>query len=98
MLYKKMLYENLPRQPKCVYDIPIGQSTCPHTAVDPGFHVGGHGPVGGCGPPTWALFAENVCENERIGTHRRRAPGTPPRSANDINAMIVENCVNVPYT
>ena len=31
----------------------------------------------------WALFGENVCENERIGSHRggvRRAH--PPRSAN----------------
>ena len=42
-----------------------------------------HAPImGGCGPPTWALFGENVCKNERIGSHRGRAPGTPPRSAN----------------
>ena len=27
-----------------------------------------HGGV--LGPPTWALFGENVCENERIGSHR----------------------------
>ena len=33
----------------------------------------------GCGPPTQALFGENVCKNERIGSHRGgRAPGTPP--------------------
>ena len=44
--------------------------------------VGGVHPLGGRGPPTWALFGENVCENERIGSHRGRAPGTPPRSAN----------------
>ena len=39
--------------------------------ADPGFPVGGgvH-PLGGCGPPTSALFVENVCENERIGSHR----------------------------
>ena len=35
----------------------------PITVADPGF------PVGGRGPPTWALFGENVCENERIGSH-----------------------------
>ena len=30
----------------------------------------GHGPIfGGCGPLTWELFGENVCENERIGSH-----------------------------
>ena len=49
--------------------------------ADPGFPVGGAGraPIrGGCGPPTWALFGENVCKNERIGSHRGRAPGTPP--------------------
>ena len=26
--------------------------------------------LGGCGPPTWALFGENVCENERIGSRK----------------------------
>ena len=54
---------------------------CPIAVADPGFPVGGGGvhPLGGvCGPPTWALFGENVCKNERIGSHRGRAPGTPP--------------------
>ena len=46
--------------------------------ADPGFPIGGHAPVGGHAPPTWALFSENVCENERIGFHGGRAPGTPP--------------------
>ena len=37
--------------------------------ADPGFPIGGCGPtLGGHGPPTWALFGENVCENERIGS------------------------------
>ena len=60
--------------------------------ADPGFPVGGgwgvggwggvH-PLGGRGPPTWALFGENVCENERIGSHRGAVrPARPPRSAN----------------
>ena len=31
---------------------------------------GGVHPLGGHGPPTWALFGENVCKNERIGSHR----------------------------
>ena len=48
------------------------------TVADPGFPVGGVHPLGGRGPPTWALFGENVCENERIGSHRGRAPGTAP--------------------
>ena len=35
----------------------------------------GRGPVwGGHGLPTRALFGENVCENERIESHRGRAP------------------------
>ena len=38
--------------------------------------------MGGRGPPTWALFTENVCENERVGFRRggvRRArPLDPP--------------------
>ena len=42
----------------------------------------GHGPVGGHGPLTWVLFGKNICENERIGSHRggvRRArPLDPP--------------------
>ena len=38
-------------------------------------------PIRGREPPT---FGENVCENERVGFRRGgRAPGTPPRSAND---------------
>ena len=60
-----------------------------YSVADPGFPVGGggrapvrggRGPIrGGRGPPMWALFGENVCENERIGSHRGgRAPGTPP--------------------
>ena len=50
-----------------------------YTVADPGFPIGAHG------PPTWALFGKNVCENKRIGSHKGgHAPGTPPRSANDI--------------
>ena len=30
---------------------------------------GGVHPLGGREPPTWPLFGENVCENERIGSH-----------------------------
>ena len=42
-------------------------------------HRGGVHLFGGHGPPLRALFSENVCENERIGSHRgRHAPGTPP--------------------
>ena len=47
--------------------------------ADPGFPVGGRGPVRGHGPPTRALFSENVCENKRIGSRRGwRVPGMPP--------------------
>ena len=36
---------------------------------DPGFSIEGCGPIlAGFWPPTWALFSENVCENERIGS------------------------------
>ena len=38
--------------------------------ADPGFPVGGVDPFGGCRAPMWALFGENVCENEKIGSHR----------------------------
>ena len=38
--------------------------------ADPGFPVGGRGPVrGGRGPLMQALFGKNVCENKRIGSH-----------------------------
>ena len=54
--------------------------------ADPGFPVGGgvH-PLGGHGPLMWALFGENVCENERIGSRCGGGvcPACPPRSAND---------------
>ena len=51
------------------------------TGPDPGFSAGGgRGPIlggGGVWPPTWALFSENVCENERIRSCRGRAPARP---------------------
>ena len=50
--------------------------------ADPGFPVGGRGPVRGHGPPMQALFTENVCDNERIGSHRGACTGHDPRSAN----------------
>ena len=58
--------------------------------TDPGFPIGvGHRPVRGrgCRPLTLVLF---VCENERIGSRRGRehAPGTPPRSANEIDTVL----------
>ena len=36
--------------------------------------IGGMDPLGGHGPPMWALFTKNVCENERIGSHRGCGP------------------------
>ena len=43
--------------------------------ADPGFPMGGGvDPLGGHGPQTQALFGENICENERIGSHREAAP------------------------
>ena len=50
--------------------------------ADPGF------PVGGRGPPMWALFGVKVCENKRIGSHRGRALGMPP----DPPMFIKEKC------
>ena len=50
--------------------------------VDPGFPMGGHAPIRGHGPPVQTLFAKNVCENERIGSHRGACAGHAPRSAN----------------
>ena len=50
---------------------------------DPGFSVGGGAWAhfgGGFWPPTWALFSENLCKNERIGSCRGGAcAGTPPQ-------------------
>ena len=59
-------------------NIPISLATLKYSAfniiilnsgADPGFLVGG-----GHGPLTKALFGENVCENERIGSRGGRAP------------------------
>ena len=38
--------------------------------------------VGGVPTPKAAMFRKIVCQNERIGTHRERAPAVPPGSAN----------------
>ena len=47
--------------------------------------MGGHAPIRwGHGPLMWALFSENVCKNERIGSHGGGMHwACPPRSAND---------------
>ena len=39
---------------------------------------GGVHPLGGRGPLMWALFIENVCEKERIGSHRGACAGHAP--------------------
>ena len=57
--------------------------------VDP---LGGHAdPLGGHGPPMWALFAENVCENERIGSRRG---GVRPARPLDPPMATVHTCAN----
>ena len=56
------------------------------SVADPGFPVGGCVYLlGGCGPLARVLFGENVCENDRIGSHRGgvRPARPPPRSANE---------------
>ena len=46
------------------------------------FRRGSVDPFGGFWPPTWALFSDNVCKNERIGSCRGACAGhAPPRSA-----------------
>ena len=54
-----------------------------NAVADPGFPVGGHAPIRGHGPLMWMLFGENVCKNERIGSHR----GFPPRSTNEMQII-----------
>ena len=44
--------------------------------------------LGGHGPPTLVLFSKDVCENERIWSHRGAcAQHTPPRSTNGISSI-----------
>ena len=50
------------------------------SVADPGFPIGGCGPVrGGRGPLTWMLFGKNVCKNERIGSIGGMRPACPPQ-------------------
>ena len=51
---------------------------------------------GGFWPPTWALFSENVCENERIGSCRGESPVTPPRSAYDVSPESMSSASSLP--
>ena len=56
--------------------------------ADPGFLFGGGGGANLLwGPPTRVLFGENVCENERIGSHSGGGGGTgsAPGSANTVS-------------
>ena len=49
----------------------------------------------------WVLFGENVCKNERIGSHRGwHAPSTPPppRSANATHIILDPNVTASPVT
>ena len=63
--------------------------------VDPGF------PIGGRGLPKRLRFENFVCRNDRIWTLGGRAPGTPPRSANDyvgkihyVDLIMLESSIN----
>ena len=49
-------------------------------------HGGGVDPLGRHRPPMWALFGENVCKNERIGS-TRVCTWPSPRSANDLQVQ-----------
>ena len=65
------------------------------SGADPEFPVGGWTRFGGRGPPMWALFGENVCEDERIGS---RGGGACAgiflcRSAN-VNITIADTSIN----
>ena len=68
------------------------KSGIPYFSVtDPGFPIGGCGPVGGVWTPMRVLFGENVCGNERIGSHREWCvTSTPPRSANAFDHKLVK--------
>ena len=64
----------------------IAQNQDVFAVADPGFPVGA-----GCGLLRQLRFENIVCQNERIWTlrgERRRAPGTPPKSANDLGRNI----------
>ena len=56
----------------------------PESGANPGFPLGeASTPLGGRQPPTWALFGENMCQNERIGSGSGRTPAAPPGSTNE---------------
>ena len=58
------------------------------TGADPGFPVAGAWTrLGGHGPLTWALFGENVCENERTAS-RRGGGSTANALGNCISTVI----------
>ena len=40
------------------------------SVADPGFLAGRNGPVSGAWTSDLGAFRQNVCENERIGSHR----------------------------
>ena len=59
------------------------------TGADPGF------PVGGRGHPTWVLFGENVCENERIGSRwgGGRAPENFVCRSTNVQALLLSHLI-----
>ena len=60
------------------------------SVADPGFPIGeGVDPLGGHGPPTWVLFGKMYVKTKEFGPVGGRAPGTPPRSANDSGYQLV---------
>ena len=58
------------------------------SVADPGFPIGGIDQVGGHRPQIRAPFGENICQNERTGSHGGCVPGMPARSAY-VNASMV---------
>ena len=79
LLFKNYKSESL--NIRCAYMRDINA----YAGVDPGFPVGGVDLFwGGHGPQTQMLFSENVCENNRIGSHGGRvSENFVCRTAND---------------
>ena len=63
-----------------------------NAVADPEFPAEGRAPVGGRGPPTWALFGENMYENKRIGSHR--AGVRPARSLDPPMQRMLLECLS----
>ena len=68
-----------------------------YAVADPGFPVGGVGPLGGMDLRHGCFLAKMYAKMKELGPIRGRVPGMPPSSANGMHFKVTLKLVYLPH-